>query len=118
LKAESTAAEQRIRQLEEGFAKHLEVARSRFECTLVEEFLYWPRQDDVRSAICVPLIAERQHFNIQISPLSIYQVERARGLEFIEPMVAEMGVPDDDPRLEHFFHEGRPHGGDGAATTS
>ena len=49
-------------------------------------------------AFCVPLIDEDFHFNIQLSALHIYQVERARGLDFIEPVVGEDVRVREDPR--------------------
>ena len=56
--------------------------------------------------LCVPLIDEQSHFNIQIKALKVYQIERDKGLDFIEP-VPDEELNDDDPRLNSFFLEGR-----------
>jgi hypothetical protein len=87
--------------------RHLDHARKTFDCTVVDEFLFWPHVDDVQAALCVPLVDEQSHFNIQIKALKVYQIERDKGLDFIEP-VTEEDLGDEDPRLESFFNEGRP----------
>ena len=95
---EDARSKEALAELEE----HRERARTELGCILVEEFLYWPHADDVRSALCVPLIDEPQLFNIQLEALKVYQLERERGLEFVEPL-ASAAADDDDPRLEAFF---------------
>lgn len=87
--------------------KHLDEAKANFDCTVVDEFLFWPNSDDVHAALCVPLIDEQSHFNIQVTGLKVYQIEIDKGLDFIEP-VPEEALGDEDPRLESFFKKGRP----------
>ncbi len=87
-------------------ARHLDDAKKNFDCTVVDEFLFWPNSDDVHAALCVPLIDEQSHFNIQIKALKVYQIERDKGLDFIEP-VPDEELNDEDPRLNSFFTEGR-----------
>jgi hypothetical protein len=60
----------------------------------------------VHAALCIPLIDEQSHFNIQIKALKVYQIERDKGLDFIEP-VPDEELNDEDPRLSSFFIEGR-----------
>lgn len=77
-------------------------------CVLIESFLYWPHAGEVSAVLCVPLVDEPKHFNIQVTALQLYEIDRNKGLEFIEP-VPEEAADDDDPRLEAFFLLGR-HG--------
>lgn len=86
--------------------RHLDDAKKNFDCTVVDEFLFWPNTDDVHAALCIPLIDEQSHFNIQIKALKVYQIERDKGLDFIEP-VPDEELNDEDPRLNSFFIEGR-----------
>lgn len=104
--AERTDADQalteKIKGLEAELVEHLEVGEKKLDCTLVREFLYWPQQDDVMAAVCVPLIDEHDHLNVQVTALNVYQIERARGIEFLEPF-PESDERSEDPRLETFF---------------
>jgi hypothetical protein len=106
LAGEAEAQGQRIAQLQTEIAQHLQRGRREFECVLIEEFLYWPREDDGQTAFCVPLVAETQHFNVQVAPMQIYEVERNRGLAFISPVPEDADRNDDDPRLAVFFGKG------------
>ena len=82
---------------------HMKEARTRFDCTVVEEFLYWPKQGEVRSVLCVPLIDDRDYLNVQVQALSIYQLDRTKGLDFVEPVAGSTETAGEDPRLTAFF---------------
>ncbi|MBI5511204.1 MAG: hypothetical protein HY903_20785 [Deltaproteobacteria bacterium] len=110
LEGEAQRALEQMAELDRDYEAILEEGRKTFECTLVNEFLYWPHSEDVKAALCVPLVDESRQFNIQVSALQVYRLERARGLEFIEPArdVSEQAseTADNDPRLEAFFAAG------------
>lgn len=107
LTEEVETVEQRIEKLRASFAEHLEAGRRAFACVLVREFLYWPRADDIHGGICVPLIEERNELNIQVLALGMYHMERAKGLDHLEP-VPEETDGNDDPRLDAFFLASAP----------
>ncbi len=107
LNDEVKVVESRIEQQQKDFSAHLEIGRKDFDCALINEFLYWPRADDVQGAICVPLIDEAAELNIQVTALGLYHMERAKGLDLLEPVPEETDGMD-DPRLDSFFLEGRP----------
>ena len=93
-------------ELEQELEQHRDTGREIFMACIVEDFMFWPRKDNVKWAFVVPLVEDREFLNIQVQPLVIYQIERARGLDFIEPFILEQqGVhPDEnDLRLEDFF---------------
>lgn len=81
-------------------------AEHNFDCMMIESFLYWPLADEISAAIVVPLQDELDEFNLQVRKHELYQIEREKGLEFIEPFPEEPAT-DDDPRLETFFVDGR-----------
>ena len=106
LSDEISKTDERLSSAKADRARHLDEAKKTFDCTVVDEFLFWPNTDDVHAALCVPLIDEQSHFNIQIKALKVYQIERDKGLDFIEP-VPDEELSDEDPRLKSFFTEGR-----------
>nr|ADI21618.1 hypothetical protein [uncultured myxobacterium HF0130_06F04] len=107
LSAQMAVVDEKLSSAKADNIRHLDHARKTFDCTVVDEFLFWPHSDDVQAALCVPLVDEQSHFNIQIKALKVYQIERDKGLDFIEP-VSDEELGDEDPRLESFFNEGRP----------
>ncbi|MEZ4272882.1 MAG: hypothetical protein R3C68_16050 [Myxococcota bacterium] len=104
---EARRAEQRLQDVESSLQELLDEARESFDGVLVSEFMYWPIEDDVQAAFCVPLIDERNLLNIQVNALQVYRVGRERGLSLIEPVAQDVDSSD-DPRLGAFFSEGRP----------
>jgi hypothetical protein len=90
----------------------LSKAAERFHCVAISEFLYWPQDDDVRGALCVPLVGDMTLLNMQVVKLQVYRVERAKGLSFIEPLAQESADDlEDASRLDRFFAD-RPRGRD------
>ena len=103
LEVEARSLDGKITEYKEEIAMHMKEGRTRFECTVVEEFLYWPKQGEVRIVLCVPLVDDRDYLNIQVQALSIYQLDRAKGLDFIEPVAESSETTGEDPRLQAFF---------------
>jgi len=92
--------------LDQELTEHQRVGAEKFDCSIISDFLFWAHETDVHAAVCVPLIDEFEHFNIQIHAKKVYLISQEKGLDFIEPLPdEEMG--DEDPRLESFFGEGR-----------
>jgi phage shock protein A len=84
----------------------LREAETEYDCVAIAEFLYWPHQDDMRAALCVPLVGDMHHLNIQVTRRQIYRIERAKGLKFLEPLPKSADDDDiDGRRLESFFAE-------------
>ena len=107
---QSEAAAQELARLEGQLVQLLAQAEERFHCVAVSEFLYWPHEDDVRGALCVPLVGDMHHLNIQVAKLQIYSIERAKGLKYIEPLAQDvLDDVEDAVRLTRFFTD-RPGG--------
>lgn len=99
--AEREKAEGRIRAL-------LEEARARFGCAAGEEFLYFRQKDNQKLAFCVPLVEDGETYNVEVKPLSVYTVDRQRGVSFLEPARADApSVEEGDRRFEEYFLRGR-----------
>ena len=81
-------------------------ARERFGCAVGDEFLYWRQREDKDGAYCVPLIADSENYNIDVRRLSIYRLQRQRGVEFLAPVPA-VDVPLAEGRVEEFLLSGR-----------
>lgn len=82
-------------------------AKDRFGCSAGVEFLYF-RQRDQKLAYCVALVEDSENYNIEVRPLSIYSVDRQRGVAFLEPAGAEPPPPEEgDRRFEQYFLTGR-----------
>ena len=95
-----------ISSLKKELEEHQRAGAEKFNCSIISDFLFWAHETDVHAAVCVPLIDEFEHFNIQIHAKKVYLISQEKGLDFIEPLPEEeMG--EEDPRLESFFTEGR-----------
>ncbi len=88
----------------------LRLAREKFECIAEDEFLYWQQKENAQLIYCVPLINDLENYNVEIRALNIYQVDRTKGVTFIEPLPGEKRISDEeDRRIDDFFLKGR-HG--------
>ncbi len=101
-------AEQLSRALAEASRRRaglLEDARERFGCVAGESFLYWRHPDDQRVAWAVALREDPTGWNLPVTPLEVYTVNRARGVAFLE--TAREGLPlsvdQGDRRFEDYF---------------
>jgi chromosome segregation ATPase len=93
-----------VTMLEKKLEELLESARVKYECIALEDFLYWQQRESNRLVYGVPLFTDNVHYNIEIRALSIYQVERQRGVGFIEPAVPSGKAEHlEDTRLDDFF---------------
>ncbi len=86
----------------------LDEARDRFGCSAGTDFLYFRHRDDQRQAFCIALLDDREGYNLEVKPLAIYQVDRARGVAFLEPARAvSLSQEEGDLRFEEYFLKGR-----------
>jgi hypothetical protein len=86
----------------------LEQARERFGCASGSEFLYFRQKDNQKLAFCIPLVEDHDSYNVEVKPLSIYSVERQRGVSFLEPArTAVTSNEEGDRRFEEYFLTGR-----------
>lgn len=87
----------------------LRLAREKFECIAEDEFLYWPQKENPQMIYCVPLITDLENYNIEIRALNIYQVDKTKGVSFIEPVAEDRKriKDEEDTRIDDFFLKGR-----------
>jgi len=109
LQAEATEAEQKQKEIQQAIEDLRTSARKLFGCLVGEEFLYWPRRENVNEVYCVPINDHAEGFNIELRAKNIYLISRQRGVEFIEPLPPAGDVPEEeDGRIDDFFRRGRP----------
>ena len=86
-------------------ANLLDEARQRFGCAAGTSFLYWRSRDDERAAFAVALADEAEAYNLEVKALGVYQVDRQRGVAFLEPAREGRVATDEegDRRFEAWF---------------
>ena len=106
LNREAKASEERLNELEQKIGDLYRKAAQRFNCISEKEFLYWQQRENNKLVWAVPLVEDRSSYNIEITPLTLYQVDRVRGVEFIEPVPERVVPEDEDSRIDEFFRAG------------
>jgi hypothetical protein len=108
LKAETESCATQVEAAKAKVSAMLSVAREKFGCATGTDFLYFRQKDDQRLAYCISLVEDREGYNLEVKALAVYQVDRARGVAFLEP--ARAGAPsleEGDRRFEDYFLKGR-----------
>lgn len=86
----------------------LEEAREKFGCSAGTDFLYFRHRDEQRLAYCIALLEDREGYNLEVKALAVYQVDRNRGVAFLEPArAASLSQEEGDLRFEEYFLKGR-----------
>jgi hypothetical protein len=106
LRADAEAIARERERLEEREREVVEEARTQFDAVLHEDFLYWQQRENNKRVWVTPLITDVNNYNISLQAGGVYQCDRARGVEFLEPHIEEHKVPTDDRRLDDFFGDG------------
>ncbi len=108
LKAETEAAAHAVEAHKARRSGLLEEAREKFGCSAGTDFLYFRHRDDQRLAYCIALLEDREGYNLEVKSLAVYQVDRARGVAFLEPARAVLlSQEEGDLRFEEYFLRGR-----------
>ncbi|MBW1871606.1 MAG: hypothetical protein JRJ19_06045, partial [Deltaproteobacteria bacterium] len=108
LKGEAEEANAKTEELQRLIDDLRSSARRLFGCLLGEEFLYWPRRENINDVFCVPLNDHAEGFNIELRARNIYLINRQRGVEFIEPLPPDGDTRADvDQRIDKFFFESK-----------
>lgn len=108
LKAETEACASQVEGAKAKVSALLSQAREKFGCATGTDFLYFRQKDDQRLAYCVALVEDREGYNVEVKPLGVYQVDRQRGVAFLEPArAAAPSLEEGDRRFEDYFLKGR-----------
>lgn len=83
------------------------LAGARFGCVVGTDFLFFRHPGDSLHAYAVGLVEDLVHYNIEVRPLGVYLVDRARGVGFLEPARVPMFDAEGDKRFEEYFLVGR-----------
>jgi hypothetical protein len=76
------ADEQSVRKSKQQkrIAELLEEACGRFDCAVGEEFLYFRQREERDGIYAVSLISDSDSYNIEVTPLGVYRVDRQHGV--------------------------------------
>ena len=108
LRAEAEKASAAVAAAQAKTRELLDQARERFGCATGSDFLYFRQKDNQKLAFCIPLVEDHDSYNVEVKPLSIYSVERQRGVSFLEPARADTpSAEEGDKRFEEYFLTGR-----------
>src|SRR5207248_9501138 len=108
LRAESDAAASAAEAGKKKISTLLDRAREQFGCAAGTDFLYYRQKDNQKLAYCIPLIEDHDSYNVEVTPLSVYSVERQRGVSFLEPAREKApSTEEGDKRFEEYFLTGR-----------
>ncbi len=108
LRAEADAASAACEAAQGLVEALLRQARDQFGCSAGADFLYFRHKDNAKLAFCVSLIEDHDNYNVELRPLMLYAVDRARGASFLEPARLEpTSVEEGDRRFEEYFLRGR-----------
>jgi hypothetical protein len=104
LRAEAEGAAQTVEGGKARIKTLLDQVRERFGCAAGTDFLYFRQRDSQKAAYCVPLIEDHENYNVEVKPLSVYSVDRQRGVSFLEPAKSEGPAAEDgDKRFDDYF---------------
>lgn len=108
LKVETETAASAVEAAKARRSGLLEEAREKFGCSAGTDFLYFRHREDQRLAFCIALLEDRDGYNLEVKPLAVYQVDRTRGVAFLEPArAASLSQEEGDLRFEEYFLHGR-----------
>ncbi len=108
LRAEADAASSACEAAAAKIKGVLDRAREHFGCATGTDFLYFRQKDNQKMVFCVPLIEDHDHYNVELTPLSVYVVDRQRGVSFLEPAAGQRPTEEEgDQRFEDYFLRGR-----------
>lgn len=108
LKAETDGCAAQVEAARARVSALLAMARDKFGCATGTDFLYFRQRDDQRLAYCIALVEDRDGYNVEVKALAVYQVDRTRGVAFLEPARAQPpSVEEGDRRFEDYFLKGR-----------
>lgn len=108
LKAETEGCATQVEAAKAKVSALHSVARDKFGCATGTDFLYFRQKDDQRLAYCIALVEDRDGYNVEVKPLAVYQVDRQRGVAFLEPArAAAPSLEEGDRRFEDYFLKGR-----------
>ncbi len=108
LRAQVEAASGRCEAARSALGSVLGRAREQFGCATGTDFLYFREKENQRMVICLSLIEDHDNYNVELKPLSVYLVDRQRGVAFLEPSCGNVpSRQQGDQRFEDYFLRGR-----------
>lgn len=108
LRAETDALAKEVEATKARLSALFEQAKEQLGCASGSDFLFFRHKDDQRLAWAVGLVSDEASYNVEVQPLHLYQVDRARGVAFLEPArQGPLNLEEADRRFEQYFLTGR-----------
>lgn len=85
LRGEAERGEHRVEAAAKKIRATLDAAKERFGAGVGTDFLYFRETGNQEGALCVSLIADRENYNAEVQPLSIYSLDARVGVAHLEP---------------------------------
>jgi hypothetical protein len=94
-KLRADADEQSVRKgnQQKRIVELLEEARTRFDCAVGEEFLYFRQRENRDGIYAVSLISDVENYTVEVAPLAIFRVERQHGVSLLDPAIEMQPSP-------------------------
>lgn len=95
LRGEAERGAHRLEAAEKKIRVTLDSAKEHFGAGVGTDFLYFRVAGNQEGALCVSLIADRENYNLELQPLSIYSLDSQVGVAHLEPGREEHSNPLD-----------------------
>src|SRR6266851_5198096 len=93
LRGEAERGEHRVEAAAKKIRVTLDAAKERFGSGVGTDFLYFRETGNQEGALCVSLIADRENYNVEVQPLSIYSIDARVGVARLEPAREKITPP-------------------------
>src|SRR5229473_392097 len=93
LRGEAERGEHRVEAAAKKIRATLDAAKERFGSGVGTDFLYFRETGNQEGALCVSLIADRENYNVEVQPLSIYSLDARVGVARLEPAREKITPP-------------------------
>lgn len=102
LQAEARESDTALQALDARIARVRQSAREQFGCAVGDAFLYF-REKGSQRIWGVALLDDSTTYNLEVRALNIFGLDRARGVEFLEPSVDTEALDDGEDRVEDYL---------------
>jgi hypothetical protein len=93
LRGEAERGAHRLEAAEKKIRATLDSAKQQFGAGVGTDFLYFRVAGNQEAALCVSLIADRENYNLELQPLSIYSLDSQIGVAHLEPARENIPTP-------------------------
>jgi len=93
LRGEAERCAHRLEAAEKNIRATLDSAKQQFGAGVGTDFLYFRVAGNQEAALCVSLVADRENYNLELQPLSVYSLDSQIGVAHLEPGREKIPTP-------------------------